>query len=399
MIKKIISLEAHVEQLQNVIKGNRSFDGEKKSKEPHPKKARIFNFAKYKVRHVALKLMYLGWDYQGFVVQEDTNKTIESVLFDALLKTKLIHSRESSNYHRCGRTDKGVTAFAQVISLDLRTNLIEGKGVITPENYEDTRTNNGQTEIPYATILNKVLPPEVRIIAWAPVDEKFSARFNCQKRTYKYLFPIGDMNIDLMKQACKYLIGEHDFRNLCKMAVNNGVLNYKRTIFSAEINCTEENHCYSMCELTIIGQAFLWHQIRCIVAILFLVGEGKEQPEIIEKLLNIEICPNKPQYCMAAEFPLILFDCQYSDHDIEEWQFENQAIIDLVKHLQMLWSQQEIKANMIKLMLNNLKMLYQNQNQNQNDSLFDIKFQAKILSKSMREKVYKPLFERPFCGK
>ena len=47
-------------------------------------------------------------------MQEDTEKTIEAVLFDALLKTRLIESRATSNYHRCGRTDKGVSAFSQV---------------------------------------------------------------------------------------------------------------------------------------------------------------------------------------------------------------------------------------------------------------------------------------------
>lgn len=37
--------------------------------------------------------------------------------------------RETSCYHRCGRTDKGVSAFGQVISIDLRSNLLEGHGV------------------------------------------------------------------------------------------------------------------------------------------------------------------------------------------------------------------------------------------------------------------------------
>ncbi len=29
------------------------------------------------MRHVALKILYMGWDYQGLVVQDDTNDTIE----------------------------------------------------------------------------------------------------------------------------------------------------------------------------------------------------------------------------------------------------------------------------------------------------------------------------------
>lgn len=46
-----------------------------------------------------------------------------------------------------------------------------------------------------------------------------------------------------------------------------------------------------MCELTITGEAFLWHQIRAIISVLFLVGQEKESPEIFEKLLDINDCP------------------------------------------------------------------------------------------------------------
>lgn len=59
------------------------------------------------MRHVALKILYLGWDYQGLAAQEDTDETIEAHLFKALTMTKLIEERTKSNYHRCGRTDKG----------------------------------------------------------------------------------------------------------------------------------------------------------------------------------------------------------------------------------------------------------------------------------------------------
>lgn len=75
---------------------------------------KLIDCFRFNKRHVALKICYLGWDYQGLAVQEDTIKTIETEVFNALLKTRLIESRETSNYHRCGRTDKGVSAFGQV---------------------------------------------------------------------------------------------------------------------------------------------------------------------------------------------------------------------------------------------------------------------------------------------
>lgn len=48
---------------------------------------------------------------------------------------------------------------------------------------------------------------------------------------------------------------------------------------------------YEMCVATIEGQAFLWHQVRALMAILFLVGEGKEQPSIVATLLDVQTHP------------------------------------------------------------------------------------------------------------
>ncbi len=40
-------------------------------------------------------------------MQENTSQTVEDFLFDALIKTRLIEERATSNYNRCGRTDRG----------------------------------------------------------------------------------------------------------------------------------------------------------------------------------------------------------------------------------------------------------------------------------------------------
>lgn len=52
---------------------------------------------------------------------------------------------------------------------------------------------------------------------------------------YRYFFPRGGMNVDSMKKACKHLVGVHDFRNLCKMDVANGVVAFTREIKGADI--------------------------------------------------------------------------------------------------------------------------------------------------------------------
>lgn len=52
-------------------------------------------------------------------------------------------------------------------------------------------------EINYCQVLNKVLPKDIQCIAWRPVPEGFSSRFDCKSRTYKYFFPLGDLDIEV----------------------------------------------------------------------------------------------------------------------------------------------------------------------------------------------------------
>ncbi|KAF2353764.1 Pseudouridine synthase catalytic domain [Trinorchestia longiramus] len=127
----VLQLSAHNTQLKSLLQRSlaQKHTKQEAAETVHPnnkksaKKTRLFDFDKHPSRHILLKFAYLGWSHQGYAVQEDTLNTIEADLFDALLKTKLIKSRQTSNYHRCGRTDKGVSAFAQVISITVRSQL------------------------------------------------------------------------------------------------------------------------------------------------------------------------------------------------------------------------------------------------------------------------------------
>jgi tRNA pseudouridine38/39 synthase len=95
-----------------------------------------------------------------------------------------------------------------------------------------------------------------------------------------------------------------------------------------------------MCELTIKSNAFLWHQIRCIMGILFLVGYEQEKPEIIKDLLDIKNCPRKPQYNLAHYIPLNLFYCHYSNVN---WTSDKEEIKKVIKDLQEEWTYTAIK--------------------------------------------------------
>jgi len=75
---------------------------------------RPFHFEKHMQRRIALKVMYLGWNYCGLAWQDVHINTVELQLFYALKKVRLIQDQDACEFTRCGRTDKGVSALCQV---------------------------------------------------------------------------------------------------------------------------------------------------------------------------------------------------------------------------------------------------------------------------------------------
>ncbi|XP_042136577.2 tRNA pseudouridine(38/39) synthase isoform X2 [Peromyscus maniculatus bairdii] len=372
------------------------------------KAKRAFDFSAHGRRHVALKIAYLGWGYQGFASQENTSNTIEEKLFEALTKTRLVENRQTSNYHRCGRTDKGVSAFGQVISLDLRSQFPRGRDS-DDSNLKDDEADDVAKEIRYTHILNRVLPADIRVLAWAPVEPSFSARFSCLERTYRYFFPRADLDIVTMNYAAQKYVGTHDFRNLCKMDVANGVVNFQRTILSAQVQLVAQSlgeerrqEPFQLCQFQVTGQAFLYHQVRCMMAILFLIGQGMEKPEIIDELLNIEKNPQKPQYSMAVEFPLVLYDCKFEN---TKWIYDREVQEFNVTHLQQLWANHAVKTHMLYSMLQGLdsvmitcgagtKMDEATEWRNIKPSVIK---QTSAFVEGVKMRTYKPLMDRPKC--
>jgi tRNA pseudouridine38/39 synthase len=139
-----------------------------------------------------------------------------------------------------------------------------------------------------------------------------------------------------MQSAANRLVGEHDFRNLCKLDPGKQITNFHRCVMRAQINpvSPESERVYVF---DLVGSAFLYHQVRHIMAVLFLVGTGVEQPSIISALMNVSpaesdslpesqlpLVDRKPEYQMADALPLMLWDCAYADSDVT-WQTDNDS--------------------------------------------------------------------------
>ena len=395
-----------------------------------PPAPKTFDLSKHSTRFVALKLMYFGQKYNGF---EHTNgtvtplPTIEEVLWKALRKARLIWppseesvtvvrsveqrlknplniTWEGCQYSKCGRTDRGVSAFGQVIGIRVRSSRLKKVSVDTgivqegPEPGQSRHVNSGgdppvvlkdvssgperefddiKDELPYISILNAILPSDIRILAWCPnPPHDFDARFSCRERRYKYFFTNpafaptpgsigfvdqqgnkkdqreGWLNIELMRTAAQSLVGLHDFRNLCKIDPGKQMTNFHRRITYADIELVEQQcgpSAFSnwthdserdgrnseemgnrasqaaspgpqVFAFAVHGTAFLWHQVRCMAAILFLIGQGLEKPSLISELLDVRKTPSRPNYEMVSDTPLVLWDCIFPHTDSEPMQ-------------------------------------------------------------------------------
>ena len=85
------------------------------------KEKRAFDWESARTSHYILRLAYLGTNYHGVAWQQpEIASTVEAALFDALVKTCLIRSKDECSFSRCGRTDRGVHAFGNYVALKLR---------------------------------------------------------------------------------------------------------------------------------------------------------------------------------------------------------------------------------------------------------------------------------------
>ncbi|KAJ3007921.1 tRNA pseudouridine synthase 3 [Thoreauomyces humboldtii] len=307
---------------------------------------RPYDFALHPARPVALKVAYLGWNYHGLSAQDtDTVPTVESHLFKALDTARMIPDRKTCGFSRCGRTDKGVSAFDQVIGIWLRSDLPPGaEGTVRWDKVEDAKRNGNipfcdfmDGEVDYVGTLNRLLPDDIRILSWSPVEPKFDARFNCIARKYKYFFAAEELDIRAMRRAAQAYVGYHDFRNFCKIDPIKNLTTYERQVLQADIRpfghedsetpFDESDPVIGFDPVTgksaverqyyvfvVKGRAFLWHQVRCMMAILYLVGSHKEPAHLPFTLLDMSVHPEglgRPIYDMASELPLVLVNCDY----------------------------------------------------------------------------------------
>jgi tRNA pseudouridine38-40 synthase len=208
-----------------------------------------------------LTIEYDGTPYRGWAVQPG-HATVEGVLRAALNKT----FPEIGNLAVAGRTDTGVHALANVVSVDV---------------------DGGPPAESAAQALNSRLPDDVSVVSAEPAPADFNARFSARSRTYRYrifnrrmaspfehhraLWIKRALDVDALNAAAQLLLGEHDFRAFTPAVTRHRV--FTRTVERAEW-IRRNDHL----DFEITADSYLRHMVRTLVGTMLEVSPTELAP-------------------------------------------------------------------------------------------------------------------------
>ena len=221
------------------------------------------------MRNIKLTIEYDGKKFNGWQKQPD-KPNIQGEIENAIEAI----TGEKVDLTASGRTDAGVHSLGQVANFKTNSNIEIEK-------------------IPIA--LNSQLKKSIVIQEAEEVDERFHARYSCKGKKYRYVInnskqgsaiyrdleyhmPVK-LDVEKMKEAIKYFIGEHDFKAFKSSGTSSK--SSVREIYKAEIKEDEER---IIIELT--GNGFLYNMVRIISGTLVDVGLGRIKPEEIKDIIE-----------------------------------------------------------------------------------------------------------------
>lgn len=232
------------------------------------------------MRNFKMILQYEGTRFKGWQKQESTDNTIQGKL-EALL-TKMVG--EKVEVQGSGRTDAGVHALGQVANF-----------------HADTQMSTDEI----LQYMNTYLPEDIAVISLEEVPERFHSRLNAKGKTYcyrvihselphvfdrRYVHMVeGELDVEAMREAAKYLIGTHDFK-----AFTSSKKGKKSTVRRVDEIRIERVESTSMLfggeqdeiRFTYSGNGFLYHMVRIMTGTLLEAGMHKRKPEEIAEILD-----------------------------------------------------------------------------------------------------------------
>ncbi len=217
-------------------------------------------------------IAYDGSRYYGWEHQPNTELTIQGKLENVLS----VMTGKEIEVIGAGRTDAGVHAKGMVANAHMDTDMSEQE---------------------ICDYMNRYLPEDICVREVRVASDRFHSRYNAMGKTYCYTCYIGDLkpvfnrkyvyipdkkpDVELMKKAAAYLVGEHDFKSFCgnpKMKKST-----VREIYDIDISVSG-----SYLNLTYHGSGFLQYMIRILSGTLLEVGIGKRSPESMNELIELK---------------------------------------------------------------------------------------------------------------
>ncbi len=219
--------------------------------------------------NVRLLIAYEGTDFRGLAA----NDGVRTVVGELQQVIEPLIGR-APDIIMSGRTDAGVHAWGQVLSFEMPDGAVELDRI--------------------QRSINTRLGPEIVAREVVEVDADFSARFSATGRRYRYQivnrsvpdpflartawWVAAPLDVDAMAEACRHLIGEHDFSSFCRRPKpgpdsdgNVRVPSLVRRVTGARWIRLDDD----LLRFEIEGSAFCHQMVRSIVGFLVAVGTGK----------------------------------------------------------------------------------------------------------------------------
>lgn len=216
---------------------------------------------------IALVVEYEGARYHGSQIQADV-PTIQGEIECAVSRL----TGEMTRIAFASRTDAGVHAQGQVVGLG---------------------TNSRLSLETFVRALNHYLPQDIAVMKAFPVSDGFDVRRDAVSREYCYrllnsatpspllrrsaYFVPRPLDVAEMNEACKALIGTHDFAPFASPV--NGRKTTVRTVYRAEVIRDGELVTFHM-----VANSFLPHQVRNTIGALVKVGLSKCDAETFRQI-------------------------------------------------------------------------------------------------------------------
>lgn len=221
-------------------------------------------------RNYKFTVAYDGTRFYGWEHQPNTDMTIQGKLENVLS----LMTETTVEVLGAGRTDAGVHAKAMICHAHMDTEM-------TPEEIRD--------------YMNRYLPDDICVREVRIASDRFHSRYNAIGKTYCYTCYIGETkpvfdrkyvytppenpDVEAMKRAASYLMGEHDFASFC----SNRKMKKSTVRIVDKIDIVQEG---DYLKLTYHGSGFLQHMVRIMTGTLLEVGFGKRTPESMIELLE-----------------------------------------------------------------------------------------------------------------